>query len=617
MPYYGRMKDDEGNGNTPSLTAGARFLARLEPFTGLSHETLERVAAAMSAQSVPAGATLLVEGGDPGTQLCIVSDGTLELVQNGLVVDILTRGEVFGHAELLTGEPPLFTVRVRDDASVLLIPADVALRVLNGPEGARFVARTLRDRLAKAARTMRAMPDVRTRPVTALIHGSPVFCEPDTPIAQVAQLMAREGLTAVLVKARGGLGIVTDVDMRDKVVAARASGDAAISTIMTRPVHTVAAGALAQEASVQMMEAGVNHLPVIDAVGAVVGILSASSLMTLDALSPFALRSALLTAHTTDEVVEVAAELPRLFVDLLDAHLDAPALTRVITALSDAMTSRLLDLTIRRMGEPPVAFSWLALGSTARSELTLASDQDNGLAYEDDGEAGVDDYFHVLGREVNEGLGRCGFSPDDHGVVVHNKDWRMPASDWLRMFTECLAGWDNDRLFRAAIGFDLRHVYGDLSIVPRLTEVIREAPRHARFLGGLAELGAEIPSPLGFRQRLRGPVDIKKSGLLPVQNLARFFAFANGFTQSSTVDRLTAVEEAGRRGRESAQPLREAFLSMSHLQLRHHANAIRAGRPPDNAIDTAKLRPLTRASLQEALRVVAAAQRRQAQRPSL
>jgi CBS domain-containing protein len=611
------MSGHEGTGDTPPLTANARFLGRLQPFAGSSHETLEHAAAVMSERSVSAGASVIVEGGEPGEQLYVVRDGTLELVRNGLVVDILTRGDVFGHPTLLTGEAPQFTVRAREDAALFCIPAEVALRVLDGLQGARFVARTLGDRLAKAARTMRAMPDVRTRSVTSLVHGAPAFCEPDTTIADVARLMARQGLSAVLIKARDGPGIVTDVDMRDKVVALGASGDAPVSTIMSRPIKTVGAGALAQEASVLMMEAGVNHLPVVDAGGAIVGILSASSLMTLDALSPFALRSSILTAHTVDEVVDVSGGLPKLFVDLVDAHLDAPAITRIVTALSDAMTSRLLDLALRSIGAPPVAFSWLALGSTARSELTLASDQDNGLVYEDTDEAGVDEYFHALGREVNGALGRCGFSPDEHGVVVHNKDWRMPASDWLRMFTECLGGWDTDRLFRAAIGFDLRHVYGDLSIVPQLTDVIRQAPRHARFLGGLAELGADIPSPLGFRQRLRGPVDIKKSGLLPVQNLARFFAFANGFTPSSTVDRLSAVEEGGRRGRESARSLCEAFLSMAHLQLRHHANAIRAGRPPDNAIDTAKLRPLTKAGLQEALRVVAAAQRRQAQRPSL
>jgi CBS domain-containing protein len=600
-----------------TLTPIARFLARLQPFDGLGSDTLECVAAAASEECFPAGAAILVEGGEPGLRLYVVRDGTVELAHKGLVVDILARGDVFGHPTLLTGEAPQFTARAREAATVLGIPAEEALRVLGRPEGARFMARTLRDRLAKAARTMRAMPDVRLRPVTSLVRSAPTFCEPDATIAGAAELMAREGLTALLVKGRDGLGIVTDVDLRDKVVAVRASGDAPVSTIMSQPVRTVDAGALAQEASIRMMEAGVNHLPVVGAGGAIVGIVSASSLMTLDALSPFALRSALLAAHTVDELVVAAEDLPKLFVDLVDAHLDAPALTRIITALNDAMTSRLLEITGQRLGAPPVAFSWLALGSAARTELTLASDQDTGLAYADTEDADVDEYFNALGRDVHDALGRCGFSPDSHGVVAANKDWRMPGSEWRRVFSDCLKGWDTDRLFRAAIGFDFRHVYGDLAIAPLLSDIVREAPGHARFLGGLAELGAEIPSPLGFRQRLTGPVDIKKSGLLPVQNLARFFAFANGVTASTTVDRLEAVEATGGRGSESAQVLREAFLSMAHLQLRHHANAIRDGRAPDNAIDTATLRPLTKAGLQEALRVVAAAQRKQARRPAI
>jgi CBS domain-containing protein len=610
------MQGHDDIGDT-TLTANARLLARIDPFRELGKEALEHTAAALSEHDIPAGKSVLVEGGEPGRQLFIVREGTLELVHGGLVVDILTRGVVFGHPTLLTGEPPHFTVRAREDTTVLGLPAEVALEVLGRPDGVRFVARTLRDRLAKAARTMRAMPDVRMRPVTSVLRSAPIFCSPDTTVADAADLMAREGVTALLVDARSGLGIVTDVDFRDKVVAARASGDAPVSAIMSQPVRTVGADSLAQEASVQMMEAGVNHLPVVDGGGHVVGILSASSLMTLDAVSPFALRSSILSAHTVDDVVEASTEMPKLFVDLVDSHLDAPALTRIVTALSDAMTSRLLELAQERHGPPPVAFAWLALGSTARSELTLASDQDNGIAYADTDEVGVDEYFHALGHDVNEALERCGFSPDRHGVVATNNDWRMQASAWRRTFSDCLMGWDTDRLFRAAIGFDLRQVYGDLSIVPELNQIVRQAPLHARFLGGLSDLGSEIRSPLGFRQRLTGPVDIKKSGLLPVQNMARFFAFANGLILTTTVDRLIAVQEAGGRGSESAQALREAFLSMAHLQLRHHADAIRAGRRPDNAIDTATLRPLTKAGLQEALRVVAAAQRRQVQRPAL
>ena len=187
---------------------------------------------------------------------------------------------------------------------------------------------------------------------------------------------------------------------------------------MTTPVHTIGAEVLAPEASIAMMATGVNHLPVLDAEGDVVGILSASNLMTLDARSPFALRRSLQTAATQDDLVEAAADVPHLFVDLLDAHLDAPALMRVLTVLSDAMTARLLELAIDRHGRPPVPFAWLAFGSCARSELTLASDQDNGLAYADTDDPAVDEYFRLVAEEVNEGLQRCGFVLDPHGVLA-------------------------------------------------------------------------------------------------------------------------------------------------------------------------------------------------------
>ena len=127
---------------------------------------------------------------------------------------------------------------------------------------------------------------------------------------------------------------------------------------------------------------------------------------------------------------------------------------------------------------------------------------------------------------------------------------------------------------------------------------------------GLAQLGTRMRVPLGFRQRLEGSIDIKKDGLVPIQNLARYYAFARGITAHSTVERLIAVRESDGEETVAERSLREAYLSMAHLQLRHHANAIRNGRPLDNIIDTATLRPLTKATLQEAMREVAAVQSR-------
>ena len=275
------------------------------------------------------------------------------------------------------------------------------------------------------------------------------------------------------------------------------------------------------------------------------------------------------------------------------------------------MTLRLLELAIERRGQPPVAWGWLLFGSGARNELTPASDQDNGLAYADSDDPAVDTYFRLLGSDVNEGLRRCGFSADPHGTVAQNWQWRLPLSKWRAVFSRSLEDRDVNRLARASVAFDFRQLAGDLAVPAPLTEIMREAPSHHRFMTGLADLGTRNQLPLtGLRHRLTGQVDVKKDCLRPIQNFARYHAFAAGISAHSTLDRLLAVWEAGALDAETERSLREAFTSMLSLQLRHHADAIRAGRPPDNIVNVDDLRPLSRVELQEALRLVAATQRR-------
>ena len=599
------------------LQERVRFISRLEPFEGLSQEELERVAEAITERILAVGEAVLVESGEPGRELYVVRDGTLELVHKDVVVAMIARGDVFGHPTLLTGLAPEFTTRARSESHLYCIPKDVALEILSRPEGVRFVARTLRDRLIQAARTMRALPDVRTRPVTSLLRSAPLFCDPDTTVRAAAELLMAEGRSALLVRSRDGLGIVTDVDLRDKVVVGGVSPDAPVSAIMTTPVKTLPADLLAPEASIEMMAAGVNHLPVVDAAGQVVGILSASNLMTLDARSPFALRRNLAGARNEDEVVAAAQDIPSLFVDLMGANLDAPAVSRVLTLLNDAITMRLLALADEQLGPSPVPFAWLAFGSTARSEMNMASDQDNGLAHADTDDPEALEYFRVLSLSVNRGLRRCGFKLDPHGVLAANRDWRLTLSGWTNVFRTCLEGKDLDRMARASVAFDFRQVAGELDATAPLEDIIRQAPEHKTFMSGLAQLGTQNPIPLGFRQRLYNMVDIKRDAIIPLQSLARYYAFSRSILAQTTLERLAAVRDVGVIDAERERTLRESFISMAHLQLRHHANAIRNDRPLDNIIDVSTLPPITRASLQEAIRMVAATQHRFPRLPGL
>jgi len=591
------------------LKQASRFLSQFPPFDELDAVQLERVAEAVTERAVTRGTSVLVEDGPPGESLFVVHSGSMELLRSEQVVDVVTPGEVFGHPTLLTGKPPAFTVRCREDAVLYVIPRDVALDVLSSESGVAFVAQTLGDRLRRAVRTARAARETRAVHVSSLIRRPPVFVEPGASIRDAAKLMSEELVRSVLVLTPGGLGIVTEGDLRDRVVAAGLSPDAPVSSIMTTPARTMRGDRLAPEAAVEMLNAGINHMPVVDARGEVLGVISSGSLMMLDALSPFALAWSMSKAGTEEEVVTLARRVPELFLSLLDASLEASDISRILTVQNDTAVTRLLKLAIERHGPPPVPYAWLALGGVARSETTLASDQDNALAYADPDDPAVDAYFERVASQVNEGLARCGCGFDASEVLARNRLWRKSLSQWTEVFADCLAHPGDSNLVRAVIAFDFRQVIGDLDAVSPLVEVLRRAPEHPGFIARLARTVTSIRSPLGFRQRLIGPVDVKKSAALPIENLARFHGLLNRVTVSGTLDRLAAVEGLGALSVETATSLQEAFVIIWNFRLRHHATAIEEGRTPDNIVDTDRLAPLARLDLQAALRAVAAAQR--------
>jgi CBS domain-containing protein len=605
------MTEDPGS-QGESLEEIASFLSsEVEAFRTLGGDQLARLAAAVTHRRVPAGEAMIVEGGLPGTQLFVLRDGTLDLLRRDSLVTVMTSGELLGYPSLLTGTAPAFTVRARTDCALYCIPGDIGVGLLSREDGVRWLATTQRDALLYAARSLSPLPEVQTLPVTAVVRGEPLFCEPDMTIREAAEIMTAQGRSAILVRARSGLGIVTDVDLRDKVVVGRVSPDASMSAIMSAPVHTIGAGTLAAEASIAMLTHGVSHLPVLDEDGNVVGIISAGDLMSLEARSPFALRRSLQWARDEDELASAANDVPKLFVDLLDARLDASVICRVLTVLHDTLTARLLELAFARHGAPPVDYAWLVFGSAARNELTLASDQDNGLAYADTDDPAVDDYFGRVAEGVTAGLTRCGFEPDSHYVMASIETWRRTLSGWKQVFSDSLGSKDIVSRARAAVCFDYRQAAGQLYVTQALTDIMRDVPAHPEFLQWLAHTGSDFrPQVSGFRKKLDRILDIKQGALLPIQNLARYHALARGITIQATLERLAAVCELDAEGAECDRTLREAYLTIKQLQLEHHAEAVRAGRKLDNVIDTDALRPLTRANLQEALREVAAAQSR-------
>ena len=235
------------------------------------------------------------------------------------------------------------------------------------------------------------------------------------------------------------------------------------------------------------------------------GILGASDLLGLDARSPIALRHTILGAADEQVLMRATSHQPHLFLALVRAGVPPRDLGRVLSLQHDAVVTRLVDFSISAHGPAPVPWAWLDLGSAARREFTLASDQDNALAYAAPAvgdEQRVDDYFARLGADVNDGLARCGIGVDDNGVLARNRLWRMSRGDWLGTFDECLQIPDESHLIRATVAFDFRTAGGSLSITAALSERMRGARQHPEFMRLVARTAAGHPVALGFRGQL-------------------------------------------------------------------------------------------------------------------
>jgi CBS domain-containing protein len=587
----------------------ADFLGRFAPFDGVEPAELRAIAAVAEERGYTPGETLLLEDGTPSEHLFVVREGSVELVHQGEVVEVLEPGESFGHPSLLSGLAPAFTVRARERAVCVLVPREAALAVFTGSAGVGYLAASLRQRMVQTGHVVHALPELGTVRVSELIARPPVFCEGFVTIRRAAQLMTDNHTSAILVRDGNNLSILTDAVLRERVVAGEMSAGSPVSLIVRRAIQ-VGPEQIAVDAVVEMLDAGSDHIVVVDNAKRVLGVLSASDLAGLEMRSPFALRHAILSARDEDELVAAAQRLRTLFLALLDAGIGPLDIGRVLSLQVDSLTVRLIELSMAQRGPAPTGWAWLALGSTARREFTLGSDQENALAYDVESPE-AEAYFADLTADVTRGLVQCGFALDPNGVAASNELWRLPAARWIEIFRECLETPDRSHLIRANVAFDFRQIAGSLEIASPLVAVLREAKDHPDLLRRLARSATDPKPPLGFRGSLANGkgLDLKQGGMIPIANLARFFALSNGITISNTIDRLETVQAAGALDAETAAALREAFEIVMRIRLENHAAQLAAGGEPTNIVAPASLPPLTRTSLREAFRAIAHAQK--------
>jgi len=617
------------------------FLRSVPPFDTLGSSELMQVISRMEMAFFPRGQRIQTRGRSSFQHLYIIQKGSarISLIDDegeDLLVDVRGEGDYFGATSILQNKPAMFDISARQDLICLMLPAEEVRQLVNSyPVFERYFSFSL----ARTIKAVRQTEDFqRPQPigqsaisrevyltgkrVADIMNKNLLTCAPYISVQSAAKLMARRRVSSIVVTDNGlyPLGIMTDNDLRTKVLAAGLNPEVAVAGIMSQPVQTVSSEADAFDALLAMSRHGVSLLVVVEG-DHMVGIISEHDLQMEAGSSPLQVIDEIRRTTSLDTIIGMRYKIDSVLEMMLRQGGPVKQLVALVTELNDRLTIRILELVEEEMdregfGKPPVPYGWLAFGSEGRREQTLHTDQDNALFFAPTpgcDEAGCKKWFLQFAQRVVAYLVRSGIPECPGGIMASNPEWCQPQDRWLDTFL----GWIKDPsphpLLMASIFFDFRPISAGTNFPYLLEDQLLKAIRKSGlFLRFLAKNSLINRPPLGLLKRFvveksgehKNKFDLKQRGLTPVVDAARVLSLSLGIKTQNTLDRLAEINRIGVIDNNFHADLREAYEFLIYLQISRHLDALAQGDGPDNFIDPASLNGLQRKMLKESFAVV-------------
>jgi CBS domain-containing protein len=604
------------------------------PFSLLSKSEEKDLSSWFAYETHPPDTLIMVQEISRLDKLYIVSRGSavyyFEIDHRRELHGKLKPGDNFGGISILmNSQIAIRTLKTREETVFLTIDAasflelckknpgfqsyftDAFGHLMLDPAFAGIIARRIRDKALN-------LPFFN-QPISAIFRPNIATCPLDTPAAQAAQKMSRHNASAILIKDKQSriTGIVTDADLREKVLANGLAPDTAVSDIMSSPLISISAYGQVFEAFLTMIQKDKRHLGVFGKSGNITGILSEKELIASQTRSTFLLIKTIKSAHHLSQIENIHEKLCTMLLDPIRNGANPEYITRLITTFSDAVIDKVMELSIREAGPPPCSFVFLTMGSEGREEQTLISDQDNAIVFEDIEDktkaAQAKAYFDALARKVCERLDRAGYRFCEGDNMAQNPRWCQPLSVWKQYFNQWIRAGKPEDLLYSSIFFDFKGTYGDLQLAEDLKSFLLDAIRKwSGFLRNMTENTLYFKPPIGmfgkFIVETEGPhkdsLDIKYA-ILPIIDFARIYALKNSIRQTNTMVRLFRLYTKHALTSKEYTDILQAYNFLMNLRFRRQITTIMDEHMvPDNYINPRNLSHLDRHMLREVFRMV-------------
>jgi CBS domain-containing protein len=437
-----------------------------------------------------------------------------------------------------------------------------------------------------------------------------------TPVHEVASIMAKEKVSCLFIGDPDISGFVTDITLRDQVLAKNKSPSIKVEEIMDKRIFSIDKNAYLYEALILMFQSKSRYLLVKEG-NEYMGWLSRNKILTEQYQGPFIFIQSVKQAIDMEELAQKWRIVPQIVHQLIERGVRASIVNQIITTVSDAITLRVIENTLRELGDPPAKFVFFVLGSEGRGEQTLKTDQDNAIIYEDKANEQrelVRAYFLEFAERVSSALDSIGIVFCQGGFMAKNPKWTHSLSHWKRNYESWIQDSGPETTMKYSTFFDCRAIYGEFILLDELKEFMDIQLQHPteKFFLNLGVNALQYEPPLTFLKRNIKTFDIDgeahfniKKTMTPIVDLARVFALKHRIFETNTGKRIEELKKIGVFTEKEARELNHAYYYLMALRLEKQAlQIIEKGQKPVNHVAVNKLTKVQMVTLIEIFKVI-------------
>jgi CBS domain-containing protein len=589
-----------------------QYLAASAPFDVFDEDTLQGIARNVQVVYVtPQNHTKTLQAMMPS--LFLIQSGQFTIHDENGNERFLSDGDYFGYIKLLDGHAG--DIKIDVDSPGIVYAIDKATFV-DCCENKAFLTffKAAKDDVLQNQAVSESNTMWLYRPLCESLERAPISIEQHTTIQQAAEVMSEHGVSSLIITEDDHLiGIVTDRDLRNRVVATGLDIQLPVNVIMTEKPAYIMHNQNMFSAIALMSEKNIHHLPVLHADDRKpMGMVTTSDVVRQQRGNVIFMIGEIAKAQNLYQLTRLAWQMPQYFAANAKRAGDFDIAGKVLSQATDIMTRKLIDFFVEQHSQPPLAFCWVVYGSQARQDQTMGSDQDNALLLAEEPNEEQAHYFARMSEYVCKGLGKCGIKLCPGNIMASNPDLRLSVDGALKQAKGWVRNFSPEAILQFNIFLDARAVAGDRMLFKRLQQLRKPLFQESMFLAAVARTARSQAVPLSIFNKFvyqkhngkKDCINIKNNGAALINDIARLYSLKAGLTIPGTVDRLNMLGEIGTINKKDADNLRDIWLFLNRLrwrhQLRNHAS--------DNIISISDLSSIEKHQLKAAFKSIEQAQ---------